>query len=83
MYHDQGIAPIKALYFGEIVNVTLGLPFLRTSVDHGTALELAGTGNASPGSLLKAIETATQFATRTIQTCQKNTFPANDLAKTF
>ncbi len=83
MYHDQGIAPIKALYFGEIVNVTLGLPFLRTSVDHGTALELAGTGNASPGSLLKAIETATQFATRTIKTCQKNTFPENDLAKTF
>ncbi len=83
MYHDQGIAPIKALYFGEIVNVTLGLPFLRTSVDHGTALELAGTGNASTGSLLKAIETATLFATRTLNICQTNTFPENDLAKTF
>jgi 4-hydroxythreonine-4-phosphate dehydrogenase len=61
MYHDQGLAPIKALYFGEIVNITLGLPFLRTSVDHGTALELAGTHGASCDSLLKAIRCAEQF----------------------
>lgn len=58
MYHDQGLAPIKALYFEQIVNVTLGLPYLRTSVDHGTALSLAGTHKASHTSLLKAIEFA-------------------------
>ncbi|MCS5710112.1 4-hydroxythreonine-4-phosphate dehydrogenase PdxA [Candidatus Berkiella aquae] len=58
MYHDQGLAPLKALYFGEIVNVTFGLPFLRTSVDHGTALPLAGTGLAEPESLLHAIQLA-------------------------
>lgn len=62
MYHDQGLAPIKALYFGELVNVTLGLPFLRTSVDHGTALDLAGTTQADPTSLLRACEVAAQFA---------------------
>lgn len=61
MYHDQGLAPIKALYFGEIVNMTLGLPFLRTSVDHGTALEIAGTNKASSDSLMKAIRCAEQF----------------------
>lgn len=61
MYHDQGLAPIKALYFGEIVNMTLGLPFLRTSVDHGTALEIAGTNKASAMSLLNAIRCAEQF----------------------
>jgi 4-hydroxythreonine-4-phosphate dehydrogenase len=64
MYHDQGLAPIKALYFGEIVNITLGLPFLRTSVDHGTALDLAGTTQASAKSLLKAIATAAHFCAR-------------------
>ncbi|MGD9591708.1 MAG: 4-hydroxythreonine-4-phosphate dehydrogenase PdxA [Candidatus Berkiella sp.] len=58
IYHDQGIAPIKALYFGDIVNMTLGLPFLRTSVDHGTALDLAGTGLAKASSLRKAIHVA-------------------------
>jgi len=62
MYHDQGLAPIKALYFEEIVNVTFGLPYLRTSVDHGTALSLAGTGQASPRSLQKAIEFAQRGA---------------------
>jgi 4-hydroxythreonine-4-phosphate dehydrogenase len=58
MYHDQGLAPIKALYFEEIVNVTMGLPYLRTSVDHGTALSLAGTGNVSIKSLQHAIHLA-------------------------
>lgn len=58
MYHDQGLAPIKALYFNEIVNITLGLPFIRTSVDHGTALSLAGTGEADPSSLQQAIQVA-------------------------
>lgn len=62
MYHDQGLAPIKSLFFGEIVNTTLGLPFLRTSVDHGTALDLAGTGKADSGSLLKALECAATFS---------------------
>lgn len=58
MYHDQGLAPIKALFFGQIVNVTFGLPFLRTSVDHGTALSLAGSGLAQHQSLLHAINLA-------------------------
>jgi len=61
MYHDQGLAPLKALYFHEIVNVTLGLPFLRTSVDHGTALSLAGSTRANVQSLEKAVEVATEF----------------------
>ncbi len=61
MYHDQGLAPFKALSFGEAVNVTLGLPFVRTSVDHGTALSLAGTGRAQVGSLHAAIELATRL----------------------
>ncbi len=58
MYHDQGLPVLKALGFGNAVNVTLGLPIVRTSVDHGTALELAGTGRAKPGSLLAALDTA-------------------------
>lgn len=58
MYHDQGLAPMKALYFGDIVNITLGLPYLRTSVDHGTALSLAGTGKADAASLFQAIQVA-------------------------
>lgn len=58
MYHDQGLPALKALGFGETVNITLGLPVIRTSVDHGTALSLAGTGKASPTSLLAAIHAA-------------------------
>ena len=58
MYHDQGLAAIKALAFGETVNVTLGLPIVRTSVDHGTALDLAGSGRADPRSLYRAAELA-------------------------
>jgi len=58
MYHDQGLPVLKALSFGEIVNVTLGLPIVRTSVDHGTALALAGTGRARPDSLFAAVELA-------------------------
>jgi len=63
MYHDQGLGPFKALSFGESVNVTLGLPFVRTSVDHGTALDLAGTGRANASSLKAAIEMANQLCT--------------------
>lgn len=58
MYHDQGLPVIKHAGFGRTVNVTLGLPVLRTSVDHGTALDLAGSGRADPGSLFEAIRLA-------------------------
>ncbi|HEY7671199.1 MAG TPA: 4-hydroxythreonine-4-phosphate dehydrogenase PdxA [Gammaproteobacteria bacterium] len=64
MYHDQGLPVIKALGFGEIVNVTLGLPIIRTSVDHGTALALAGTGQARPESLFAAVALAAELARR-------------------
>jgi len=62
MYHDQGLPVLKHASFGQGVNVTLGLPFIRTSVDHGTALDLAGTGKADNGSLLEAIRVAAQMA---------------------
>ena len=62
MYHDQGLPVLKHASFGEGVNVTLGLPIIRTSVDHGTALDLAGTGNIEIGSLLAAIELAITLA---------------------
>ena len=58
MYHDQGLPVLKYASFGNGVNITLGLPFIRTSVDHGTALDLAGTGLANSGSLKAAIQTA-------------------------
>jgi len=58
MFHDQGLPVLKYATFGEGINVTLGLPIIRTSVDHGTALDLAGTGRADPGSMLAAIDTA-------------------------
>jgi 4-hydroxythreonine-4-phosphate dehydrogenase len=64
MYHDQGLAPLKAVAFGTVVNVTLGLPIVRTSVDHGTGLTLAGTGRARPDSLLAAVRLARQLASR-------------------
>ena len=63
MYHDQGLAPLKSHGFGETVNITLGLPYIRTSVDHGTALDLAGTGQASTDSLYRAIDYANNMAT--------------------
>jgi len=61
MYHDQGLPVLKHASFGQGVNVTLGLPFIRTSVDHGTALDLAGSGKAECGSLLEAIRVAAQM----------------------
>jgi 4-hydroxythreonine-4-phosphate dehydrogenase len=64
MYHDQGLAVLKYASFGRGINVTLGLPFIRTSVDHGTALELAGSGRADPGSLFVAVEQAVDMAQR-------------------
>ncbi|MDP2806922.1 MAG: 4-hydroxythreonine-4-phosphate dehydrogenase PdxA, partial [bacterium] len=62
MYHDQGLIPLKMLHFDDAVNVTLGLPIIRTSVDHGTAYDLAGTGTASESSLLAAIRMAAGMA---------------------
>jgi 4-hydroxythreonine-4-phosphate dehydrogenase len=62
MYHDQGLIPLKLVAFGTCVNLTVGLPILRTSVDHGTAFDIAGKGIADPGSLLEAIRLAAQLA---------------------
>jgi len=64
MYHDQGLPVLKYAGFGHAVNVTLGLPYVRTSVDHGTALDLAGTGRADPGSLFAATRLALDLAKR-------------------
>lgn len=65
MYHDQGLPTLKHASFGQGVNITLGLPIIRTSVDHGTALELAGTGQADAGSMLTAIEAALMLVKNT------------------
>ena len=54
-YHDQGLIPVKLLAFGQAVNVTIGLPIIRTSVDHGTAFDIAGKGVADPASLVAAL----------------------------
>ena len=62
MYHDQGHIPLKALCFDEAVNITLGLPIVRTSVDHGTALDIAGQGKANPNSLFEAVKLAVKLA---------------------
>lgn len=65
MYHDQVLAPVKTLAFDRAVNVTLGLPFVRTSPDHGTAFDLAGTGRGNPASLLAALKLAQRLAAKT------------------
>jgi 4-hydroxythreonine-4-phosphate dehydrogenase len=62
MYHDQALIPIKTLAFEDAVNVTLGLPFIRTSPDHGTAFDIAGTGKANPSSLIAALQLAARMA---------------------
>jgi len=64
MYHDQALIPIKTLAFDHAVNVTLGLPFVRTSPDHGTAFDIAGTGKADPSSLIAALRLAARLAAR-------------------
>jgi 4-hydroxythreonine-4-phosphate dehydrogenase len=66
MYHDQGLAVLKYAAFDEGINVTLGLPIIRTSVDHGTALDLAGTGKASANSLFAAVDAAIDMTERRI-----------------
>lgn len=67
MYHDQGLPVLKFSSFGEAVNITLGLPFIRTSVDHGTAFDLAGTGKAQPGSLIAATQLALTLAAHPVE----------------
>jgi len=62
MYHDQGLPVLKSRGFGETVNITLGLPIIRTSVDHGSALALAGSGRAGPDSLAAALQQAISLA---------------------
>jgi len=61
-YHDQGLIPVKLLAFGQAVNVTLGLPIIRTSVDHGTAFDIAGQGVADPSSMITATLLAARLA---------------------
>ena len=61
-YHDQGLIPVKLLAFGQAVNVTIGLPIIRTSVDHGTAFDIAGKGVADAGSMIEAVKLAAQMA---------------------
>ncbi|HBR48148.1 MAG TPA: 4-hydroxythreonine-4-phosphate dehydrogenase, partial [Afipia sp.] len=62
MYHDQALIPIKTIAFDNGVNVTLGLPFIRTSPDHGTAFDIAGTGRTNPSSLIAALRLAARMA---------------------
>ncbi len=62
MYHDQALIPVKTVAFDDAVNVTLGLPFIRTSPDHGTAFDIAGTGRANPSSLIAALRLAARMA---------------------
>ena len=70
MYHDQALIPLKLLHFGDAINVTLGLPLIRTSVDHGTAYDIAGKGIADTGSMRAAIQAALDFSQR------KSTLPS-------
>jgi 4-hydroxythreonine-4-phosphate dehydrogenase len=65
-YHDQGLVPVKLVAFGQAVNVTLGLPIIRTSVDHGTAFDIAGRGMADPGSMIAAVRLAARLASRRV-----------------
>lgn len=62
MYHDQGLAPLKAMYFDQLVNVTIGLPFIRTSPAHGTGFDIAGKNKADPSSMIEAIKFCAKFA---------------------
>src|SRR5436309_15740248 len=64
MYHDQGLIPVKLLAFDQAVNVTLGLPIIRTSPDHGTAFDIVGRNRANPGSMRAAIQLAIDLAVR-------------------
>ena len=81
MYHDQGLPVLKHASFGKGINITLGLPIIRTSVDHGTALDLAGTGNINIGSMLAAADLAIKLANNKIST-KWNTKQKKDSGKT-
>jgi 4-hydroxythreonine-4-phosphate dehydrogenase len=67
MFHDQGLPVIKTMGFGETVNITLGLPFIRTSVDHGTAYDKAGLGSADESSLIAAMEMAFSMSKKNLK----------------
>jgi len=69
-YHDQAMIPVKCLSFGEAVNVTLGLPFIRTSVDHGTAFDIAGKGVAEHSSMMAAVKLAADLSTQAGESCR-------------
>jgi len=75
MYHDQGLIPIKLLSFDESVNVTLGLPIIRTSVDHGTAFDIAGKNKANPGSMRAALTLAVELMERKATPCTSTIIP--------
>ena len=64
LYHDQGLIPLKLVAFGTCVNLTVGLPIIRTSVDHGTAFDIVGKGIADPGSLIEAVKLAAMLAAK-------------------
>ena len=72
MYHDQALIPIKTLAFDHAVNVTLGLPFVRTSPDHGTAFDIAGKGTANPSSLLQRLRLPHAYQRPPPRLCQQN-----------
>jgi 4-hydroxythreonine-4-phosphate dehydrogenase len=82
MYHDQGLPVLKYASFGAGVNITLGLPFIRTSVDHGTALDLAGSGRAEVGSLLTAIDVAMEMTAKRSPPPLPNPLPPRERAQT-
>ena len=71
MYHDQGLIPLKLVAFGKCVNLTVGIPIIRTSVDHGTAFDIAGKGVADPGSLIEAVKLAARLARPTVRQTAK------------
>jgi 4-hydroxythreonine-4-phosphate dehydrogenase len=77
MYHDQGLPVLKFKGFGNAANITLGLPIIRTSVDHGTALELSGTGKADISSLHTAITTATEMVRAQVRSQPRANAKAN------
>jgi 4-hydroxythreonine-4-phosphate dehydrogenase len=79
-YHDQGMIPVKCLSFGESVNVTLGLPFIRTSADHGTAFDIAGKGVADPRSMIEAIKLAARL---TIASSETQVDPITGIQRLF
>ncbi len=79
MYHDQALAPFKMLYFDNGVNLTLGLPFVRTSPDHGTAFDIAGKGVANPASMIEAIRLACRLVTCTHRHCEGAKRPKQSL----